>query len=263
MMRKTKISIVLSLIFILWALPGEVAPQVYRYTDKNGVVHFTDTPTDTKFSPHKGPWVENKPDNSKEVTEAEGNMEEIGRKQEDVIPSERQLPPIKFASPPNVIVIPGTNVYVVPDLAGDLFFYDGWWWRPWRGGWYRSQHYSSGWVYYKSVPSFHVGIPSGWRNDYRNRQWSGQQWNYQQIPHQQLQRNWSSWKESRHWEKQQTWGVQGLKPHPQQPPHPQRSREVQSQRLQPHPQQQPPREVQYQRSRPQDWKAPQQSNPYR
>jgi len=271
-----RISIILGLFFTLWVLPGEVASQVYRYIDKNGVVHFTDTPTDTKFSHHQGSWIENKAENSKEVTEAEDNNEEIGLNQKDVISSERKLPrPIEFASPPKVIVIPTTNVYVVPDLAEEIFFCDGWWWRPWRDRWYRSKHYNSGWVYYKGVPSFHAGIPSDWRDDYRNHQWRGRQWDYQQIPHQQVQRNWSRWKDSRHWE-QQTWGVKGLKPHPQQQPHPQDRETVQSQRLQPHPQQ-PSREVQSQRSQPhpqqpsggvqyqpyqpQDQAAPQRSKP--
>jgi len=124
-------------------------------------------------------------------------------------------PPIVFAAPPGVIVIPETYVYVVPEVQEEIFFYNGWWWRPWGGRWYRSRHYSSGWVYYKSVPSFYARIPSGWRNDYRDHRWGGHQWNYQRIPHQQLQRNWSSWEKSRHWEKQQTWGVQGLKPRAQ------------------------------------------------
>jgi hypothetical protein len=121
-------------------------------------------------------------------------------------------PPVVFAAPPEVVVIPETYVYAVPDSDADLFFYNGWWWRPWEGHWYRSRHYDSGWAYYQRVPSFYTGIPSGWRNDYRDHRWGGQQWNYQRIPLQQLQGNWSNWQKSRHWEKQQTWGVQGLKP---------------------------------------------------
>ena len=111
------------------------------------------------------------------------------------------LPPlIVFAAPPEVVVIPETNVYAVPDLDVDIFFYNGWWWRPWEGRWYRSRNYSSGWGYYRNVPSFYRGIPSGWRNDYRERRWRGHQWNHQRIPHQQLQRNWRNWEKSRHWE---------------------------------------------------------------
>ena len=124
-------------------------------------------------------------------------------------------PPIVFAAPPEVVVIPETYVYVVPDVDVDIFFYNGWWWRPWEGRWYRSRKYSSGWVYYQSVPSFYARIPSGWRNDYRERHWGEHPWNYQRIPHPQLQKNWSNWEKSRHWEKQQTWGVQGLKPQTQ------------------------------------------------
>jgi hypothetical protein len=120
-------------------------------------------------------------------------------------------PPIVFAAPPELIVLPETYVYVVPDVDVDIFFYDGYWWRPWEGRWYRSQYYDSGWAYYNSVPSFYTGIPSGWRNDYRNHRWGGHQWDYQRIPHQQVQKNWKSWETSKHWEKQQNWGVQGLK----------------------------------------------------
>ena len=201
------------------------------------------------------------------------------------------LPPlIVFASPPEVVVIPETYVYVVPDSDVDIFFYDGWWWRPWEGRWYRSRHYGSGWAYYQRVPSFYGRVPSGWRNDYRERRWGGHPWNHQRIPHQQLQRNWSTWKKSNHWEKQQTWGVQGLKPRtrsqqpsraerpesqakppsrevqPRQsrpqsrevkPQEPQsRHREVQSQESRPK-----PREVRSQRSQPQHREAPKQSKP--
>jgi hypothetical protein len=203
------------------------------------------------------------------------------------------LPPlIVFASPPEVVVIPETYVYVVPDSDVDIFFYDGWWWRPWEGRWYRSRHYDSGWGYYRRVPSFYGRVPSSWRNDYRERRWGGHPWNHQRIPSHQLQRNWSTWKKNNHWEKQQTWGVQGLKPRtrsqqpsqavrpksqakpqsrkaaepqqsrprsreaakPQQPRQP--SREVQPQ--QPRPQS---REVQTQRSQPQHREAPKQSKP--
>ena len=127
----------------------------------------------------------------------------------------RLPPPIGFAAPPALIVLPKTYVYVVPDTDVDIFFYNGWWWRPWEGRWYRSRHYDSSWAYYRSVPSFYSGIPSGWRNDYRNHSWEGRQWDYQPIPHEQVQRNWSTWEKTRHWEKQNTWGVQGLQPRTQ------------------------------------------------
>jgi hypothetical protein len=70
-------------------------------------------------------------------------------------------PPILFVAPPALIVLPETDVYVVPDDDVEIFFYDGWWWRPWEGRWYRSHYYNSGWGYYRSVPSFYGEIPSG------------------------------------------------------------------------------------------------------
>ena len=122
------------------------------------------------------------------------------------------LPPlIEFSGPSEMVVLPETDVYVVPDVAQDIFFYNGFWWRPWEGRWYRSQYYNSGWGYYQGVPSFYGGIPSGWRNEYRNHSWKGHRWNYQRIPHQQVQQNWRGWQQSKHWENQQTWGVQGLR----------------------------------------------------
>jgi hypothetical protein len=121
-------------------------------------------------------------------------------------------PPIVFAAPPQLLVIPETYVYVVPDQDVDIFFYGGWWWRPWDGRWYRSRDYSSGWSQYQTVPSFYRDIPSTWRNDYRERRWRGHQWNLRLIPQQQLQRNWNGWERDRYWENQQTWGVQGLEP---------------------------------------------------
>jgi hypothetical protein len=123
------------------------------------------------------------------------------------------LPPrIAFAAAPEVVVIPGTYVYGVPDVDVDIFFYQGWWWRPWEGRWYRSQNYNSGWSHYGSVPSFYREIPSGWRNDYRKHRWGVYRWDYQRIPHQQVQRNWSNWEKSKYWEKHNTWGVKGFKP---------------------------------------------------
>ena len=99
-------------------------------------------------------------------------------------------PPIVFAAPPEVVVIPETYVYVVPDVDADIFFFDGWWWRPWEGRWYRSRNYRSGWGYYDGVPSFYGRVPSRWRDEYREHRWEGREWHYQRISHPQLQQMW-------------------------------------------------------------------------
>ena len=79
-----------------------------------------------------------------------------------------QPPPLEFYGQPEMIVLPETYVYVIPDLDEDVFFYNGWWWRPWQGRWYRSQYYNTGWDYYQNVPSFYSEIPFGWKNEYRH-----------------------------------------------------------------------------------------------
>jgi hypothetical protein len=139
-----------------------------------------------------------------------------------------QLPPLVFSAPPQVVVLPETYVYVVPDIDEDVFFFDGWWWRPWEGRWYRSRYYDRGWGHYSHVPSFYREVPPDWRQEYRDHHWRGQPWRYEPMPHQQVEKNWNVWKKDKYWEKQQTWGVQGLKPqrhdHGQKPQAPQSQR---------------------------------------
>jgi hypothetical protein len=121
------------------------------------------------------------------------------------------LPPaVVFSVPPVAVVIPGTYVYGVPDPYENIFFYDGWWWRPWEGRWYRSRYYGSGWAHYRHVPSFYKTIPPDWRNDYRQRHWHGHPWDYQQVSPDQLHHNWKGWKKDKHWEKKNNWGVKGM-----------------------------------------------------
>ena len=113
-----------------------------------------------------------------------------------------QLPPlIQFSSPPEMVVLPDTNVYVVPDSNEEIFFYGGFWWRPWQGHWYRSRHYDQGWGYYSSTPSFYRQVPQDWRPNYQNHQWRGQPWNHERMNHQRVEQNWNTWQKNRYWDK--------------------------------------------------------------
>lgn len=126
------------------------------------------------------------------------------------------LPPaIVFPLPPALVVIPETYVYVVPDIAEDIFFYGGWWWRPWDGRWYRSRNYSSGWVHYSRIPSFYSKVPPHWRDNYREHRWKGHEWDQQRIPYRKAQDNWRNWERKRHWETNNYWGVRGMQPRQQ------------------------------------------------
>ena len=125
-------------------------------------------------------------------------------------------PPIPFAAPPEVIVMPETNgVYVAPDIDIDLFFWNGFWWRPWEGRWYRSPYYDRDWVYYDAVPIFYFNIDPHWRTYYHNHNWYGYNWNYERIPYERLQQNWKNWQARKSWGGQKAWGVQEYKPREQ------------------------------------------------
>ena len=99
-------------------------------------------------------------------------------------------PPIPFVEPPNVVVLPGTDVYVVPDTGVDIFFQGGWWWRQWRGNWYRSQFHDHGWAHYRDYPSWHRKVPHDWRNSYNNHIWGGRPWNPPRISHGNINNHW-------------------------------------------------------------------------
>ena len=126
-------------------------------------------------------------------------------------------PPIVFQAPPSVIVLPDTpDVYAVPDIDVDLFFYNGWWWRLWEGRWYRSHSYDRGWAFFDHVPKFYFDVDPGWRGYYGDHKWFGHAWNYERIPNGQLQKNWQSWHSNGYWQRQRTYGVKGYQPRPQQ-----------------------------------------------
>ena len=94
------------------------------------------------------------------------------------------LPPIVIEGPPPVMVeVPDTDhVYVAPEVSIELFFWNGWWWHPYEGRWYRSHYYNHGWGYYDRVPMFYHHVDPGWRGYYRGHNWHGHPWNYQRIP---------------------------------------------------------------------------------
>jgi hypothetical protein len=118
-------------------------------------------------------------------------------------------PPIPFLAPPSMVVLPDTDVYVAPDFDQDIYFYGGWWWRPWEGRWYRSLNYDSGWEFYHGVPGWYGGVHPLWRDDYRNHRWGGQRWDYRSVPYGDVRTNWKSWQSSGYWRNQQNRGTTG------------------------------------------------------
>ncbi len=102
-------------------------------------------------------------------------------------------PPVfTFSGPPELVLIPGTYAYYDPDVDFNLFFYGGYWYRPYRGYWYRSVSYEGPWVYIGSPPPVLVNLPPDYRIVTRG---------YRHIPYWELRRNWRTWQANRYWDR--------------------------------------------------------------
>jgi len=108
-------------------------------------------------------------------------------------------PPVfRLPAPPPVFVVPGTYVYAVPDIAVEILFYQGHWYRPHEGHWYRSSSYNGPWVYLDPprVPRVFFDLPPGY---YRIPP------GHQKIPYGQLKKSWGKWERERYWERDERW----------------------------------------------------------
>ncbi|MDD5712826.1 MAG: hypothetical protein PHY31_08750 [Smithellaceae bacterium] len=102
------------------------------------------------------------------------------------------LPRLVIAAPPAMVVIPGTYVYFAPDVDADILFFDGYWYRPYRGGWFRASSYNGPWGSIRTVPPVVMRLPK----DYR-RIPPG----HERIPYGQLHKNWRTWEREKHWDR--------------------------------------------------------------
>ena len=114
-------------------------------------------------------------------------------------------PEYTFPSPPEVAVIPGTYVYVVPDINTEILFYHGYWYRPFAGRWYWARAYNGPWLYLAParVPRVILELPPGYR-----RLPPG----YHRISYGLLHRDWERWERERYWHSDRAWREGGRRP---------------------------------------------------
>ena len=96
--------------------------------------------------------------------------------------------------PPEVVLIPGTYVYAVPDISLTILFYHGQWWHKYRDHWYRSGHNNGPWqfVRYGNVPVvIRELLP-----DYPHMLHKGRR-----IAYGDVRDNWDRWERERHWDR--------------------------------------------------------------
>jgi hypothetical protein len=104
------------------------------------------------------------------------------------------LPPLVIPAPPALVVIPGSYVYYPPDVGVDVFFYQGFWYRPYQGHWYRGKDYNGPWrgLALERVPRAVIGLPPGFRRGPIV---------YERVPYGSVRKNWRAWERDRHWER--------------------------------------------------------------
>jgi len=107
-------------------------------------------------------------------------------------------PEYAFPNPPDVAVIPGTYVYVVPGINVDILFYHGYWYHPYAGRWYFGLSYNGPWVYLDPVriPRVLLELPPNYRSVPPR---------YPRIPYGYLRRNWERWERERYWHRNREW----------------------------------------------------------
>jgi len=115
----------------------------------------------------------------------------------DQVAAQAAPPPPMYApvAAPDVQLIPGTYAYFVPGVTFDVFFYHGYWYRPFGGRWYWASAYGGPWGFLPAyrVPHVLVALPGGWRRFPPG-------YHPIIIHHAELQRNWARWEHERRWE---------------------------------------------------------------
>jgi hypothetical protein len=104
-------------------------------------------------------------------------------------------PPLVFAEPPAMVVIPSgpAYVYMVPGRPG-IYFYNNFWYRFHGGHWFWAHIYNGRWAYIEAhlVPRFIIDVPPDY---YRHLPPS-----YHRIPYRDFYGHWYRWDKSRHWD---------------------------------------------------------------
>lgn len=103
------------------------------------------------------------------------------------------LPGLFFPGPPGLVVVPGSYVYYPPEADVDIFFYHGYWYRPYGGGWYIASGYNGPWraIGPRRIPRPLFDLPPGYRRVPPR---------HDRMPYPVVQRNWRTWENERRWD---------------------------------------------------------------
>src|SRR5512134_3516105 len=93
------------------------------------------------------------------------------------------VPAVVVAEPPEMILVPNSQIYYAPSVEAELFFYRGNWYTRNGHRWYRGRSYRGPWVVAspRSVPGEFVRLPRNYRTVYVRGE---------RIPHGHLKNHW-------------------------------------------------------------------------
>lgn len=113
-------------------------------------------------------------------------------------------PAVVVSEPPEMVVVPESMVYFAPGVSVDLLFFEGFWWTPKEGRWFRARAHNGPWTIVgpRYVPREIVRLPRGYRTAYARGEHIpyGQlkkHWRHREIERRERRGEWKNWKESR------------------------------------------------------------------
>lgn len=113
-------------------------------------------------------------------------------------------PAVVVAAPPEVVAVPNSMVYFAPGVSAELLFFEGFWWTPKEGRWFRARGYDGPWTIVgpRHVPREIGHLPPGYRGTYGRGEHIpyGQlkkHWRHREIERREHRGEWKDWKEDR------------------------------------------------------------------
>ena len=93
------------------------------------------------------------------------------------------MPAVVVAEPPEMILVPDSQIYYAPTVEAELFFYRGNWYTRSGNRWYRGRSYKGPWVVAprRSVPGVFGRLPGNYRTVHVRGE---------RVPHGHLKNHW-------------------------------------------------------------------------
>jgi hypothetical protein len=104
------------------------------------------------------------------------------------------IPAVVVAEPPEMVLVPNSQIYFAPSVEAELFFYRGNWYTRSGHRWYRGRSYKGPWVVAppRTVPGAFVRLPGNYRTVHVRGE---------RVPHGHLKKHWKHHEEERRWDR--------------------------------------------------------------